>query len=95
MKGPITTSLFSLFKAGPGPSSSHTMGPMRAGCLFREACAALPRELAARSASVQARLYGSLSATGAGHGTDAALLAGLLGWTPEECPPAEQSESEG
>ncbi len=87
MKGPITTSLFSLFKAGPGPSSSHTMGPMRAGCLFREACAALPRELAARAASVQARLYGSLSATGAGHGTDAAILAGLLGWTPEECPP--------
>ena len=60
---------------------------MTAGRLFREACMTLPREQLAQAVSVRAHLLGSLSATGTGHGTDAALLAGLLGWTPEECPP--------
>ena len=83
---PITTSLFSLFKVGPGPSSSHTIGPMTAGRLFSTACAELPRELLARTARIRVRLFGSLSATGAGHGTDAAVLAGLLGVKPEDCP---------
>ena len=83
---PITTSLFSLFKVGPGPSSSHTIGPMTAGRLFSTACAELPRELLARAARIRVRLFGSLSATGAGHGTDAAVLAGLLGVKPEDCP---------
>lgn len=83
---PITTSLFSLFKVGPGPSSSHTIGPMTAGRLFSTACAELPLELLARAARIRVRLFGSLSATGAGHGTDAAVLAGLLGVKPEDCP---------
>ena len=83
---PITTSLFSLFKVGPGPSSSHTIGPMTAGRLFSETCAELPRELLARASRMRVRLFGSLSATGAGHGTDAAVLAGLLGVKPEDCP---------
>lgn len=83
---PITTSLFSLFKVGPGPSSSHTIGPMTAGRLFSLTCAELPRELLARAARIRVRLFGSLSATGAGHGTDAAVLAGLLGVKPEDCP---------
>ena len=83
---PITTSLFSLFKIGPGPSSSHTIGPMTAGRLFVETCSALPREVLARTARLRVRLFGSLSATGEGHGTDAAILAGLLGTKPEDCP---------
>lgn len=83
---PITTSLFSLFKIGPGPSSSHTIGPMTAGRLFAQACAELPRELLACASRIRVRLFGSLSATGAGHGTDAAVLAGLLGVRPEDCP---------
>lgn len=84
---PITTSLFSLFKIGPGPSSSHTIGPMTAGRLFVEECSSLPREILARAARLKVRLFGSLSATGEGHGTDAAILAGLLGTKPEDCPP--------
>ena len=83
---PITTSLFSLFKIGPGPSSSHTIGPMTAGRLFSRTCAELPRELLAGAARIRVRLFGSLSATGAGHGTDAAVVAGLLGVKPEDCP---------
>ena len=83
---PITTSLFSLFKVGPGPSSSHTIGPMTAGRLFSSTCAELPREILARASRIRVRLFGSLSATGAGHGTDAAVLAGLLGVRPEDCP---------
>ena len=83
---PITTSLFSLFKIGPGPSSSHTIGPMTAGRLFVETCSTLPREVLARTARLRVRLFGSLSATGEGHGTDAAILAGLLGTKPEDCP---------
>ena len=83
---PITTSLFSLFKVGPGPSSSHTIGPMTAGRLFSSTCAELPREILARASRIRVRLFGSLSATGAGHGTDAAVLAGLLGVKPEDCP---------
>ena len=83
---PITTSLFSLFKVGPGPSSSHTIGPMTAGRLFSQTCAELPRELLVRAARIRVRLFGSLSATGAGHGTDAAVVAGILGVKPEDCP---------
>lgn len=83
---PITTSLFSLFKVGPGPSSSHTIGPMTAGRLFVGDCAGLPREVLAAASRIRVRLFGSLSATGAGHGTDAAVVAGLLGVKPEDCP---------
>src|ERR1700678_741166 len=64
----VTTSLFDLYKIGVGPSSSHTMGPMRAACRFA-------RELKARGmisgvARVQVSLYGSLALTGLGHATD-------------------------
>jgi len=82
----ISTTLFSLFKAGPGPSSSHTIGPMTAGRLFAETCAELPREMLYRAERIRVRLFGSLSATGEGHGTDAAILAGLMGTRPESCP---------
>lgn len=82
----IDTTLFDLFKVGPGPSSSHTIGPMKAGHHFAEACTGLPRDLLVRAVRFRVRLYGSLSATGTGHGTDAAVVAGLLGTAPESCP---------
>jgi len=78
---PVTTSLFEFFKIGPGPSSSHTIGPMKAGYDFL--CSAGEITGAAR---IDVHLYGSLSATGKGHGTDRAVLAGLMGNPPERCP---------
>lgn len=87
IKNPITTSIFDLFKIGPGPSSSHTIGPMKASYDFlKELHALLPNQIDA-SLQIQIHLYGSLSATGKGHGTDRAVIAGLLGWTPETCDP--------
>jgi L-serine dehydratase len=82
---PITTSLFDLFKIGPGPSSSHTIGPMLAGLDFIKTAASLPDAKRLGADSIQVRLFGSLSATGKGHGTDRAVLAGLLGQNPETC----------
>jgi L-serine dehydratase len=84
---PITTSVFELFSIGPGPSSSHTMGPMRAGLDFLARCRDLTLAQRNRAVRFEARLFGSLAATGRGHGTDRALLAGLLGYAPESCPP--------
>lgn len=83
----ITTSIFDLFKVGPGPSSSHTIGPMKAAFDFRQKLGVLPVETAGQADSVQIYLYGSLSATGKGHGTDRAVVAGLLGWQPETTDP--------
>jgi L-serine dehydratase len=73
----MKTSLFDLFKVGIGPSSSHTMGPMRAAHRF-----ALELEQAGtldQVAEICAELYGSLALTGHGHGTDRAVLLGLSG----------------
>ncbi|UFH57280.1 L-serine ammonia-lyase [Spirosoma sp. KNUC1025] len=84
---PITTSVFDLFKVGPGPSSSHTIGPMKAAYDFRQRLATLPPEAQQRADGVHIYLYGSLSATGKGHGTDRAIVAGLLGWQPETTDP--------
>ncbi len=75
--GGVTTSFFDLFKIGIGPSSSHTMGPMRAARSFVLALDAAG--LLAGTASLRADLYGSLALTGKGHGTDRAVLLGLLG----------------
>ena len=83
----IDLSLFELFKIGPGPSSSHTIGPMAAGLDFRRRLEALPREDKDRAVSLEVVLLGSLSATGPGHGTDRAVTAGLLGWAPESIDP--------
>lgn len=84
---PVFTTLSELFKIGPGPSSSHTMAPMAAGwnflCLMNE----LPENLKLQATSLTIRLFGSLSATGKGHGTHRAVVAGLLGYEPETCPP--------
>lgn len=86
-KNPITTSLFDLFKIGPGPSSSHTIGPMKAAYTFLQQLSSLPVEIAQRGREIQIHLYGSLSATGKGHGTDRAIVGGLLGWQPPTCDP--------
>jgi L-serine dehydratase len=81
----MSISVFDLFTIGIGPSSSHTVGPMRAARRF---VLRLEREgLLAATARVRVELYGSLAMTGKGHGTDRALLAGLEGATPEEVDP--------
>jgi L-serine dehydratase len=59
---------------------------MTAGRQFAEICSDLPREILAKAARIRIRLFGSLSATGTGHGTEAAVLAGLMGIRPEDCP---------
>jgi len=81
----ITTSIFDIFKTGPGPSSSHTIGPMKAALGFREAIRALDITSEPTKAAIDVYLYGSLSLTGEGHGTPKAVLGGLLGWEPESC----------
>ncbi|MEI6243350.1 MAG: serine dehydratase beta chain, partial [Chlamydiota bacterium] len=85
MKKTITTSIFDLYKIGPGPSSSHTIGPIKAALQFVDLMKALPLETKKKAKRIEILLYGSLSATGRGHGTDGAVLAGLLGWLPENC----------
>jgi L-serine dehydratase len=73
----VTTSLFDLYKIGIGPSSSHTMGPMRAARRF--ASDLQTAGLLAQTERVRVDLYGSLALTGKGHGTDRAVLLGLCG----------------
>ncbi|MDE2050055.1 MAG: L-serine ammonia-lyase, partial [Gammaproteobacteria bacterium] len=81
----MSLSVFDIFKIGIGPSSSHTMGPMRAA---REFVLGLERdELLAATEQVTVRLYGSLALTGLGHGTDRAVLVGLEGADPETADP--------
>jgi L-serine dehydratase len=81
----MTLSVFDIFKVGVGPSSSHTMGPMRAA---RQFVASLKRDgLLDNISEIAVRLYGSLALTGAGHGTDRAILAGLEGAEPETVDP--------
>jgi L-serine dehydratase len=75
-------SVFDLFKIGIGPSSSHTVGPMRAACRFAETLD--EAGLLARTAAVKAELFGSLGATGIGHGSDKAVLLGLEGEVPDQ-----------
>jgi len=81
----INTSIFDLFKIGPGPSSSHTIGPMRASYDFFQSVQNLSLKENKDLNNIEVHLYGSLSATGKGHGTDKAVLAGLLGWRPDLC----------
>ena len=78
-------SVFDLFRIGIGPSSSHTVGPMKAARLFAESLFA--DGVAGSVASVHVELFGSLGATGRGHGTDRAVILGLLGETPDGVDP--------
>jgi L-serine dehydratase len=77
----MAISVFELFKIGIGPSSSHTVGPMRAALQF--ATGLRDSGLLDATAAVRAELYGSLGATGKGHGSDKAVLLGLQGETPD------------
>ena len=77
----MTISVFDLFSVGIGPSSSHTVGPMRAAGMFVDELVA--GDLVDHVAEVRVDLYGSLAATGAGHGTMPAILLGLEGYRPE------------
>jgi L-serine dehydratase len=77
----VAISVFDMFSIGIGPSSSHTVGPMRAAKRFVHGCA--ESELLERTARIRAELFGSLGATGKGHGSDRAVLLGLEGDDPE------------
>jgi L-serine dehydratase len=77
----MAISVFELFKIGIGPSSSHTVGPMRAALTFATRLKELG--LLAQTETVKAELYGSLGATGKGHGSDKAVLLGLQGEAPD------------
>lgn len=81
----MPVSVFDLFSVGVGPSSSHTVGPMRAGAEFATLVAGLP------VASVAVDLYGSLASTGQGHGTLGAVATGLMGSHPETVDPDAMS----
>jgi len=84
----MALSVFDLFKIGIGPSSSHTVGPMRAAGLFVQALDANRLlEKVARVGKIRAELYGSLGATGKGHGSDTAVMLGLCGWEPASIDP--------
>ena len=82
----MNTSLFELFKIGIGPSSSHTVGPMRAALRFARELAT--NNLLEKTERINVDLYGSLALTGIGHGTDRAILLGLLGEAPDSVDPA-------
>jgi L-serine dehydratase len=86
-KGPVMTTLDEFYKVGPGPSSSHTIGPMRITYDFYQRCTKLPKEQLAKVTGIKVHLYGSLSATGKGHGTERAALAGVLGKEPATVEP--------
>lgn len=81
----MAISVFELFSIGIGPSSSHTVGPMRAARRFVDGLR--ERGELVRVAKVRVELYGSLGATGRGHGTDKAVVAGLTGEAPESADP--------
>jgi len=78
-----TVSIFDIFKIGIGPSSSHTVGPMKATRAFVDGLG----EIAADVARIDISLHGSLAWTGKGHGTDSAVLLGLSGLVPETVDP--------
>ena len=81
----MALSVFDLFKIGIGPSSSHTVGPMKAAAMFARRLA--KADLLPKTARIEARLYGSLGATGKGHGTDTAVMLGLEGTMPDSVDP--------
>ena len=87
-KGPVMTTLDEFYKVGPGPSSSHTIGPMRITYDFYQRCTKLPADKLAQATALKVHLFGSLSATGKGHGTERAALAGLVGKEPATVAPA-------
>ncbi|QEG25266.1 L-serine ammonia-lyase [Mariniblastus fucicola] len=83
----MAISTFELFSIGIGPSSSHTVGPMRAALRFVQQLES--ESLLSQTSEVIVQLYGSLGATGKGHGSDKAVLGGLVGHAPESVDPEE------
>ncbi len=81
----MAVSVFDLFKIGIGPSSSHTVGPMRAANMF--IAQVVSHNLESLTHHIKTELYGSLSHTGRGHGTDKAIILGLLGEEPDKVDP--------
>jgi L-serine dehydratase len=81
----MAISVFDLFKIGIGPSSSHTVGPMRAAAMFTERLR--QQQVMAQVKRIEVRLYGSLAATGIGHGSDNAVIMGLAGAWPDSVDP--------
>jgi L-serine dehydratase len=82
----MAISVFDLFKIGIGPSSSHTVGPMRAALMF--AAGLRDNGLLERVCAIRSELFGSLGATGKGHGSDKAVLLGLEGEAPDLIDPS-------
>src|SRR5258707_8619951 len=74
-KGPVLTTVDEFYKVGPGPSSSHTIGPMRITYDFYQRCTKLPADQLKQATGLKVHLFGSLSATGKGHCTESAALA--------------------
>jgi L-serine dehydratase len=85
----MAISVFDMFKIGIGPSSSHTVGPMRAAAIFSNQLREM--QLLQQVERVEVRLYGSLSATGVGHGSDRAVVIGLMGEWPDQVDPARMA----
>jgi len=81
----MTVSVFDLFSIGIGPSSSHTVGPMRAARSFAQQLQ--KHAMLEITAEVKVELYGSLGATGKGHGTDKGVMLGLMGYAPDTIDP--------
>ncbi|MFB3079409.1 MAG: L-serine ammonia-lyase [Lysobacterales bacterium] len=81
----MAVSVFDLFKIGIGPSSSHTVGPMKAACTFARRLESLG--LLEKTSRIRTTLYGSLAHTGRGHGTDRAVMLGLQGALPDRIDP--------
>jgi L-serine dehydratase len=86
-QGPVLTTVDEFYKVGPGPSSSHTIGPMRITYDFYQRATKLPADKLDKATKLQVNLFGSLSATGRGHGTERAALAGLVGKEPATVDP--------
>src|SRR3954471_5013331 len=86
-QGPVLTTVDEFYKVGPGPSSSHTIGPMRITYDFYQRATKLPADALAKATALRVNLFGSLSATGKGHGTERAALAGLVGKEPATVDP--------
>jgi L-serine dehydratase len=82
--------IFELFKIGIGPSSSHTVGPMKAAAIFARQL--MQQDIAALVTRVRVDLYGSLAWTGKGHGTDKAIVLGLAGELPDTVDPDQADD---
>src|SRR3954452_12071537 len=87
-KGPVMTLVDEFYKVVPGPSSSHTIASMRITYEFYQRASKLPAAQLGQATALRVNLFGSLSATGKGHGTERASLAGLIGYEPATIDPA-------